>query len=174
MLTPLSRHLWPFDMLHAPLVTMYRTIAPDARPGKCGRLIGRFIDRRIWAMTPALRHGTGRVTCRGLDGPAMSISLIGIRLDWEGRWSRVSLRLDHGCLTVRLDRFGYKYHHRCVEVVPLDPYPRQPARPARQTWPEPPLHWWGVKRTRFYVFEYLTETFHSGISSHKLYVLKPL
>jgi hypothetical protein len=34
-----------------------------------------------------------------------------------------------------------------------------------QTWPGPPLHRWGVKRTRFYVFEYLTETFHSGISN---------
>jgi hypothetical protein len=42
-----------------------------------------------------------------------------------------------------------------------------------QTWPGPPLHRWGVKRTRFYVFEYLTETFHSGISSRKLYGLKP-
>ena len=33
--------------------------------------------------------------------------------------------------------------------------------------------YWGVKRTRFYVFEYLTETFHAGISSRRLYVLKP-
>jgi hypothetical protein len=86
---------------------------------------------------------------------------------WEGKeWVTYFVRRMEKDREQR--RFISLRHHdvKKIEIIAYEPI--------LQTWPEPPLYWWGVKRTRFYVFEYLTETFHSGISSHRLYVLKPL
>ena len=55
---------------------------------------------------------------------------------------------------------------RLAEVPPLPTSPKVPKS-------RPPLHRWGIQPTRFYAFEYITETFHSGVSSGKLHVLKP-